>query len=476
MRLKRYNLGHNIATTMDAGYLIPVDIIEMVPGDMFTMRWDAFLRAAPLNRPLMHNVRFDMRAYFVPNRLVWTNWEAFRNGEAVGSIPTITLPALASCPVVDYMGVEVVPGQTISALPVRAYNAVVNKKFYEALTDYVTPRLEDDVTLAKAMWARDYFTAARTAPQLGAASTIPLAFTASRLNIKADVPNATVAGNVNANIAMGGTGAAPRNIHVAHASFSPTVTNEMYVDLTGLAAASGIAISDLRRSIKAQEWSELRKRIGDDYVDWLRAVGVSPQDVRVREPEFIGGARKRVAFSEILSTADSGAYDVGEMAGHGIATLSSKPMRYLAREDGFIVVVANVTPEPVYAGGVPRMFRRSVEADYWSPQREGIGDQPIYNYELRAGHASPNGIFGYTDRFRDYMELPDRVTGELRQGIEYPTWHWARMFSSDPALNAAFVQADPSNRVWADTNTDNFIVQFGFDISALRPIRNDEVL
>lgn len=84
MRLKRYNLGHNIATTMDAGYLIPVDIIEMVPGDMFTMRWDAFLRAAPLNRPLMHNVRFDMRAYFVPNRLVWTNWEAFRNGEAVG--------------------------------------------------------------------------------------------------------------------------------------------------------------------------------------------------------------------------------------------------------------------------------------------------------------------------------------------------------------------------------------------------------
>ena len=50
-------------------------------------------------------------------------------------------------------------------------------------------------------------------------------------------------------------------------------------------------------------------------------------------------------------------------------------------------------------------------------------------------------------------------------------WHMARMFPSRPALNADFVKADPTNRIFPVQNdTHKLIIQTYAQLKAIRPV------
>ena len=64
-------------TTFDSGYLIPVLVEEVLPGDSFKVKMTGFARLATPIFPVMDNIYLDSFFFFVPNRLVWTNWKRF---------------------------------------------------------------------------------------------------------------------------------------------------------------------------------------------------------------------------------------------------------------------------------------------------------------------------------------------------------------------------------------------------------------
>lgn len=64
-------------TSFDAGYLVPVFVDEVLPGDTFNCRMTAFGRLATPLFPIMDNLHLDSFFFFVPNRLVWDNWVKF---------------------------------------------------------------------------------------------------------------------------------------------------------------------------------------------------------------------------------------------------------------------------------------------------------------------------------------------------------------------------------------------------------------
>ena len=51
------------------------------------------------------------------------------------------------------------------------------------------------------------------------------------------------------------------------------------------------------------------------------------------------------------------------------------------------------------------------------------------------------------------------------------TWHMGREFSSDPALNATFVSANPTNRIYAVTSADQLYCFVQHDILATRRLK-----
>ena len=72
--------GHK--TTIDADYLYPVFVDEVIPGDTFKMRANVFARMATPIYPIMDNLYLDTFFFYVPYRLVWTNFYKFLGAQA----------------------------------------------------------------------------------------------------------------------------------------------------------------------------------------------------------------------------------------------------------------------------------------------------------------------------------------------------------------------------------------------------------
>nr|DAU54345.1 MAG TPA: major capsid protein [Microviridae sp.] len=181
-----FDRSHDYKTTMDAGYLIPFFVDEVLPGDTFKLRVNAFVRMNTLIAPFMDNVFMDTFFFFVPTRLVWDNWQRFCGEQKnPGDSTDFLIPSLSgkntftNGSIFDYMGlptgVALDPSNTpINALPFRAYNLIYNEWFRdENLIDSIAVPTNDGpdpisyYTLRKRAKRHDYFTSALPWPQKG---------------------------------------------------------------------------------------------------------------------------------------------------------------------------------------------------------------------------------------------------------------------------------------------------------------------
>ena len=64
-------------TTFNASNLIPIYCDEVLPGDTFNFNMTAFARISTPIYPIMDNLHLETFFFFVPNRLVWSNWVKF---------------------------------------------------------------------------------------------------------------------------------------------------------------------------------------------------------------------------------------------------------------------------------------------------------------------------------------------------------------------------------------------------------------
>ena len=120
-------------TTFDSGFLIPFFVEEALPGDTFNLDPTIMARLATPIAPIMDNMYMDTFYFFVPNRLLWDNWQKFMGeqtnpGDSIDyTIPQMVAPAggwtIGSLE--DYFGLPTgVAGLSVSSLWHRAYNLI----------------------------------------------------------------------------------------------------------------------------------------------------------------------------------------------------------------------------------------------------------------------------------------------------------------------------------------------------------------
>ena len=73
----RFDVETTLKTTFNSGYLVPIYCDDVLPGDSFTLDLTAFARLSTPLVPIMDNLYLDTFFFFVPNRLVWSNWKKF---------------------------------------------------------------------------------------------------------------------------------------------------------------------------------------------------------------------------------------------------------------------------------------------------------------------------------------------------------------------------------------------------------------
>jgi len=470
-----FNRSHGRKDAFFFDQLYPIFIDEILPGDTCNLNVNAFVRLAPLLDPVMDNMYMDFFFFFVPNRLVWTNWERFLGsqddpGDSISfTIPQLSVVASATTPgaLSEKMGVPLGSGtQSVNALPFRAYNLIWNTWFRDQNLQQSIPvdvddgpDSESDYSIRARGTRHDYFTSCLPWPQKGTA--INLLPAAAPVTTNGNTPTWSASDGTTLNsqmYALSGSGAFSWGAAPPGASKLIEFGNETGLQLAATAAGT---INQLRQAFQVQSLIELDGRGGTRYVELLLAhFGVTAPDFRLQRPEYLGGGQITINSHIVPQTSPtSGSNYQANLAAFATAsTTGGKSVGFTKafQEHGYVIGLACARAEVTYQRGIEKHLQRSTRYDYFWPKLQEIGEQAVTNREIWADSTgNDTGVFGYQERYAEYKYKPSTIHGYFASNATgtLDMWHMARKFTACPTLNETFiVSSTPIARALANTN------------------------
>ncbi|AXH73915.1 MAG: major capsid protein [Microviridae sp.] len=499
----KFDLSHERKFSCNMGELIPILVQDVMPGDSFKVSSEQMMRLAPMIAPMMHRVNVYMHYFFVPNRLLWDEWEDFITGGQVGSTPPVfptfniggaptNKPELYKAgSLMDYLGVPpidtyttgpsgpVTSPLTISALPFRAYRLIYDQYFRdEDISAQIDPPDKSSGPVSQGLqetymeilhrsWEKDYYTSARPWAQKGGSVGIP--FTYKDISEVKDENGNPAA----VNTLVGTHGSLAGEMMVGK---TDAVTGGTFGRVENIEALA--SINELREASALQRFLEKLARSGNRYIEYIKSIfGETSSDSRLQRPEYLGGGRSPIVISEVLSTFDNttGGLPQGTMSGHGISAGTTNGFSRSFNEHGYIMCLMSVLPRTGYQQGIEKHFTRFEQLDFPIPDFAHLGEQEVKGKELYVNYAEADPAtkeltFGYQSRYSECKFKNNTSHGDFRNTLAF--WHMDRIFGSRPVLNEQFIKADPTFRVFAvtDEDQDHLWCNVHHSISAVRPL------
>lgn len=509
-----FDMSHDRLMTTEMARLNVIYLEDVVPSDRFKLSAEAFIRMAPMQAPIMHELNGYYHFFFVPKRILNGKkyYENFLTGGEDGNLEVAphhikmgsyihkssegalslynklgpkSLWFSMDYPFMSWSEAEglmsndrpsaYIPDMDID--PLLAYHLIYSEYYRDQnlqekpeclalidmegdLTDEIYYTYQDIFDLHYRAKEKDYFTSALPEPQRGIDVKIPMAGSVSieaNDSIKFWGSNGEfVAGDVGKNVQVTDVANGLAEVGLSDDS---TTYSLVYVDgLRGKIDETTITanINDLRYAMRLQEFFELSARVGNRLNEVILGnFGTVVPDFRLDRPQYLGGMKFPLQISQVLQTSESSSTPLGDMAGHGIAGAENFIFDESFYEHGYIIGIFSIMPRTSYYQGCRRMHTKMSRFDYFWDKFAHLGEQDIYNYEL---------YFDWTDR-GDSRPM-NGTFGYQSRYVEYKYrnnaikgdfvgtlkyWHLAEDLTNATAnLSEDFVTIEPKDLTGAD--------------------------
>ncbi|UPW41669.1 major capsid protein [Peromfec virus RodF8_26] len=472
--------------TCNTGDLIPAfATIKINPGSTWKITTSILARLNTSRYPTITRGWIEYMWTYVPHIQVWDHWNEFMGentesawvSQTVYTIPKISIPegtVIENGSLLDHFGWPTKQGNfKAGALKLRAYlwscNQIARDQNIEEPfapdtgdADLVYTGKNADFKVGGKPYQinrkADYFSTALPEPYKGPEVLLPLGTTAP-------IKNSTTSNFINPKIYSNSTGG---GFNTQNALGVEPGENMIWTNSTGgqyageafirmeadLSEANAPSLFAIRDAITTLHIYERDARSGTRAPEMLWARwGVEVDPLEMGRPRILNMNRFQIDFEQVPQTSASNETSPqGTLTAFGYTNNRSEEETFSFKYAGTLMCLVAIRFEHKYQYGIPEEDMKLDRFDFWHPEFTGLGDQPIYNYEIYAtggqnGTINDKSIFGYAERGAEYKNFPSLITGQVRsnyeQSMDYV--HMADKYNELPTLSKEWMKENPDN-------------------------------
>lgn len=444
---------------------------EVMPGETTHINVESFTRLSPLVVPTFGRMSIIHRAFFVPFRTVFNQWNAFitrsfYNGVAVTRVPYVYNSTIDSLLIMNQLSETVtsgafdfadsngnkhkftVKGRNIynllvslgyrgmftadyqtkcSLLPLLCYakamrDWIFNENFNQTAVNHIDYFIEHPDQLSSLTNFYEFLNYLYT----GVSYYEQDYFTSSTVNPNG--PNGTL---------VSSTLTVPNNNSTAKSVTVDSSKNDAVIQLNSGGFLNQFALDTLKH---VADYLKRHQLVGSKIIDrYLTQFGIKLDNNSINRSTYLGKSVCPIQIGDVMSTADTDGSVLGNYAGRGLGYDKTGSFDISdIKEFGMVIVISQIVPKIGYVQGINRNILHLEPNDFFTPEFDGQGYQAIAKPELfvsKNGSTNEsylsNEIFGFTPHYAEYKSSKDMLTGNYlfdSVNVGEDSWYLFRKF------------------------------------------------